>query len=362
MKSIKHVLLSLLIVSMFNSCGKKEEKKEEVLRPVKYQVVGTTDAQMIRTFSGAAKAGDEIELSFRSNGIITEWNIKIGQRVKKGMLIAKLDNVQANLAYEQSVSSLNSAESAMNTAKTSLERIKSLYEKGSESLSNYETAKNSYQNALAQYESSKRNKSIQQSQINYGYIYAPSDGTIAGTSGGLNENISAGQVIAILNAGDQINIEVGLPENVINRVQLGMNIDISFSAFEEKFKGNVIEIAPIADASSATYPVKIGITNPTSAIKPGMAANVTINLADSEEVKSDALVVPVKAVGEDGDGNFVFVIESEDGKTGIAKKQHIEIGELTNEGFKINSGLSAGQKIATAGLQTLLDGQAVKLQ
>ncbi|WP_299212343.1 efflux RND transporter periplasmic adaptor subunit [uncultured Aquimarina sp.] len=363
MKSIKHIVLMVFSLLMINACKEKEVIKEEVLRPVEYQVVGSSNAQKVRTFSGIAKAGDEIELSFRSTGIITTLDIKVGQKVTKGDLIAKLDNVQANLAYEQSVSALNSAKSAMNTAKSSLDRIKSLYEKGSNSLSDYESAKNSYQSALDQYESAKRNKSIQQSQISYGYIKAPKTGIIAAKNSQLNENVSAGQVIAILNAGDHTNIEVGLPENVINKVQLGMNPEISFSALgDKKFSGNVIEIAPIVGEGSASYPVKIDITDSTKEIKPGMTANVTFNFGNTQTSSDTALVIPVKAVGEDGEGNFVFLIESEDGTKGVAKKHRVEIGELTTDGFKIKSGLAEGQKIATAGLQTLLDGQKVKLQ
>ena len=363
MKLLKHISLWICISITFGACKDKEVQKEEVLRPVEYQEVGNSSAQNVRTFSGIAKAGDEIELSFRSNGIITTLDIKVGQKVNKGDLIAKLDNVQANLAYEQSVSALNSAKSAMNTAKSSLDRVKSLYEKGSNSLSDYENARNSYQTALDQYESAKRNKGIQQSQINYGYIRAPKTGIIAAKNSELNENVSAGQVIAVLNAGDHTNIEVGLPENVINKVKLGMNPDIAFSALlDQKFTGNVIEISPIVGEGTATYPVKIDITNVTKDIKPGMTANVTFNFGDEQSVTDTSLVIPVKSVGEDGTGRFVFLIEADTDSTGIVKKQHIELGELTTSGFKIKSGLSKGQKIATAGLQTLLDGQKVKLK
>lgn len=360
-KNKRYIILMLSIAALY-ACKGKKEVKEEVLRPVTYQVVGNVDAQKVRTLSGVAKAGDEIELSFRTGGVISQVNVKVGQTVKKGALIARLDNVEANLAYEKSVSALSAATSAKNTSETELERIKGLYERQGVSLSDYQAAKDNYENALAQFESAKRNKSIQQTQQSYGYIYAPSDGLIAKTDGGLNETISGGHVFAVLNAGDQINIEVGLPENLINRVKVGMSTDISLSALDEKFQGNVIEVSPIVDPNSATYPVKIGITNPESAIKPGMAANVTFNFASNETEDNGALIIPLKAVGEDGNGNFVFLIESEDDKTGVAKKQTIEVGELTSEGFKVKSGLEEGQKIAVAGLQTLLDGQKVRLQ
>ena len=335
-----------------------------MLRPVNFQVVGSSGGSQIRTFSGVAKAGDEIELSFRASGIITKLNAKVGQKVKKGDLIAKLDNVQANLAYEQSLSALNSSESSMNTAKSSLNRIKSLYEKGSNSLSDYEAAKNAFQNASDQYESAKRNKSIQQTQISYGFIYAPSDGLIASSNSDLNETASPGQVIAVLNAGKQKNIVVGLPENVINKVILGMHTELSFSSLpNEQIKGTVIEISPVVDANSATYPVKVSIEEATGVVKPGMTASVTFNFGEVAIVQEKRIVIPVKAVGEDGKGNFVFIIKADaDNKTGIAKKQQITIGDLSNEGFVVEKGLEQGQLVATAGLQTLLDGQKVKLQ
>ena len=91
-----------------------------------------------------------------------------------------------------------------------------------------------------------------------------------------------------------------------------------------------------------------------------MAANVTFDFGD-REASNTTLVVPANAVGEDSNGRFVFLIEGE-GESAKVKKQAISIGDLTTEGFEIQSGLTLGQKIATAGLQTLLDGQEVKLQ
>lgn len=362
MKFIKCVL-PVYAVLILCCCRGKQDTKEEILRPVKYHVVGTADAQKVRTFSGFAQAGNEIALSFRSSGVISKVNVKKGQKVRKGDLMARLDNVEASLAYEKSVSALSSAESDMNTAKTELDRIKSLYEKNTVSLSDYESAKNGYQNALAQFESAKRNKSIQQTQVNYGYIYAPSDGIIANTEGAVNERVSAGHVFAILNAGDKMKIEVGLPENVINLARLGMKTGITFTAIGGKsFEGSVIEISPIVVDNAATFPVDVEIVNPTADIRPGMAANVTFNFGNGETVRDNILVVPIKAVGEDGNGNFVFIIDSDDGKTGLVKRQQVEIGQMTTAGFEIKSGLSQGQFIATAGLQTLLNGQKVRLQ
>lgn len=363
MKIKNYTLITLLSLIAFVSCKEEEKVKETVLRPVKYAVVGDVNTQKIRTFSGVAKAGDEIGLSFRGSGIITKVNFWKGEKVKKGDVIARLDNVEASLAYEQSVSALKSAQSSMNTSKSSLNRVKSLYEKGSNSLSDYETAKNSYQTALDQFESAKRNKSIQATQLSYGVIKAPKDGLIASTDGGVGERVDAGHQFAVLNAGKEMKIDVGLPETVVNKVAIGMETKLEFSAIEGKIMdGKVIELSPNIDPDSATYNTSIGIDSPTKEIKPGMAVSVTFDFTEANETADKSLIIPLKAVGEDGKGRFVFFITSKDETTATVSKRYIELGELTTDGFKVKSGLVNGDKIATAGLQTLLDGQDVRLK
>ncbi len=357
----RYIVIALIL--LFAQCKEKEEAKEEVLRPVKYMTVGAAQADQVREFTGTAKAGNEIELSFRETGVIQRANVKKGQRVTEGTLIASLDNVEANLNYERSLTELSSAESAMNTSKAELDRVKTLYEKGSTPLKDYQSAKNNYQNALSQYEAAIRNRDLQKSRIGYGFIYAPSDGIIADTQGKVGERVQTGHVFAILNAGDQKKVELELAENVINRVVVGMQVEVRFSSLpDQTFTGTVIEISPITSSNSGTYPVDIEIENPTEQILPGMAARVTFNFTTSLSDRPEAIVVPIKAVGEDSNGNYVYLIESDDATTGTVRRTPVEIGEVTAGGFEIESGLEPGQLIATAGLQTLLDGQKVKLK
>lgn len=358
---MKNVFITPLLLILLLGCNSKEAEPTTLLRPVKYQVVGSAESEMVRTFSALVKAGDEIELSFRSSGIITELNVEVGDNVKKGDLIARLDNIQANLSYQQAISSVNSAKSTLNTSKTNLDRIKILFEKGSKSLRDYEGAKNDYENAQAEYESALQNKAIEATQVSFGFIYASADGTIVRKEQELNENVRPGQVICVINAGDKLNVQVGLPESVINKVKLDMTAQISFSAITDTIEGRVFEISPVSESSSATYPVKLLIDNSNNEIRPGMAANVTFVFPNTNTNKNKYPIIPLKAIGEDAQGNFVFLVEIETEGQGKVVKQYVEIGNLTADGFEIISGLSNGQNIATAGLQTLLDNQKVRL-
>ncbi|MEM9001823.1 MAG: efflux RND transporter periplasmic adaptor subunit [Bacteroidota bacterium] len=355
-------LFAITPLLLIFSCA-EEVTVKEYLRPIKYHEVGYLGGENIRTFSGTSEIDISINLSFRNGGIITLFDIRLGQQVKKGQLLAKLDNVESRLNYESAIASKNSAESEMNTAKLNLDRIRKLYESGSSSLSDYESAKNSYKTASESFESSKRSVDIQQEYILYGYLYAPEDGTISEVNAEIDENVTASQRIATLSAGTDMEIALGLPESVINGVAENMEVGVTLTALPgQQFKGIVTEVSPTVDSNLATYPVTVAVTNPTDAIRSGMAADVTFDFSDKNKGQDTkkALVVPTHAVGEDSNGRFVFLIE-EEGKNVKVKKHPITIGTLSGEGFEVKSGLSFGQKIATAGLQTLLDGQVVKL-
>ena len=351
-------LFLLIVVITVLSCGKDEKKDKKIIRPVKYQEIKLKTSGKSLTFSGTARTDKVINLSFRTSGIVTEHNLKIGQEVKKSDLLAKLDNVQSRLSYERAVSALNSAESQLNTAKLSFNRIRSLYEKGSASLSDFEAAKNSYKTAQESFESSKRGVDIEMEQVRYGYLYAPDNGIISAVYIELDENVSPGQTVAVLNAGTDMEVLLGIPESVINRVKQAMEVSIRLTALQEKeFIGKVSEVSPAVDANSATYPVRVVFTNPSEEVKSGMAASVKFYFNENEE-SGEKLIVPAHAVGEDSNGRYVFIIKKNNDTT-IVKKQKVTIGELTAEGFEIMGGLKPNQKIVTAGLQTLLDGQEV---
>ena len=361
MRQLSNLFAIICLVSILASCTEEKKIEEIFLRPVKYSEVAYLGGEKIRTFSGTAETDKIINLSFRNTGIITEFDIKLGQKVRKGQQLARLDNVQSRLSYEQAITQLNSAESQMNTAKLNLNRVRALYEKGSASLSDFESAKNAFKTAEESHKSAKRGVDIQREQIQYGYIYAPEDGIISAVFTEIDENVNPGQTVATLNSGTDMEITLGIPESAINGVKERMTVDVDFSSLEaQNFKAIVTEVSPAVDANTATYPVRVTMVNPSSEIKSGMAANVTFDFGKERTANDKVLVVPASAVGEDSDGRFVFLIQEGD-SSAVVKKQSITIGALSSEGFQIRSGLSYGQKIATAGLQTLLNGQKVKL-
>lgn len=351
----------LALLGLAAACGGEGAAPEPPLRPIVYEPVGSAGGDSERTFSGTAVSGRSVALSFRSSGVVAEVDMEVGQRVRAGQLLARLDNVAARLAYEQAILGLNGAASQMNTAQLALDRTRALYESGTASLSDYESARNAFRTAEASHESAVRSVQIQEEQVQYGFIYAPVEGTIALVNVDVDENVQAGQLVAVLNAGSDLEIAVGLPEAVIARAARGMPATVTFSAVPGRsFAGRVTEVSPSVDAATATYPVRVAFEDESEAVRAGMAASVTF--AFGRDTREGTLFVPARAVGEDGNGRFVFVVEGGGAAVGTVRKQRVEVGELTPDGFEILSGLTAGDNVATAGLQTLLDGQRVRLR
>lgn len=340
-------------------CGGDGPPPEEIVRPIVYAEVERLGSATTRSFSGTAETDKVINLSFRTSGIVTKLDARIGQHVEAGHLIGELDHVASRLSYEQAVSSLNSASSQLNTAKLALDRVRSLYEKGSASLREFEAAKNSHRTAQSSYESAQRSVDLQREQVRYGFIYAPEAGVISSVFAELDENVNAGQTIAVLSAGTDKEIALGLPESVINRVREGTSVDATFAALAgETFRGRVSEVSPSVDPSTSTYPVRIALNGAEDRVRAGMAADVTFAFGDTHDV--GVPVVPARAVRADGDGHFVFRVERGEPHS-VVRKHRVRVGAMTTAGFEITEGLQGGEMIATAGLQTLLDGQEVRL-
>ena len=361
MKQLLNIVSLLIIIGIQSSCS--EDKKQDIRKPklVKYQQIGWSNNASNTSYSGVAQKNLVIDLSFRNHGTITKFNIQLGQKVKKGALLATLDNVSSRLAYEQALNQQNVSKSNLTTAKSALERARILFEKGSASLSDFEQAKNTFRSANENYESSKRAVSIQQEQIKYGYIYAPHNGIIAAVHSEINENIAPGQSIATLNAGDTMEIEIGVPESNINTIAKGDKTTIRFSAIPDtSFSGTVTEVAPALSSQSATYPVRVTLDDTKDSIKSGMAATVIFRESEIKTLQKK-IVIPAQAVGEDYNGKYVFLIVEKD-STMMVKKHPVTIGRLTQNGFEIQSGINNGDRVATAGLHTLLDGQKIRLQ
>ncbi|MEQ8471516.1 MAG: efflux RND transporter periplasmic adaptor subunit [Marinoscillum sp.] len=360
MKTMKNTYLALLSLILLFGCGdSNEEEKRELIKPIKYGIVESVGGLTTRTFNGITQSGSETNLSFRTGGLITNLDVAVGQRLKKGQVLAQLDQTDDLLAFEQAQLNVENAKVQLETASSSFERIKQLYQTNNASLSDYEKAKSALSNAQSSHEIAMKRLEKQRSQLSYTTITAPMSGIVSAVKVGTNEVIRSGQTILVMSREDasDMEVQVGVPEKYISQVKRGSPTKIRIPALSSDFDGVIAEVG--YSSSGGTYPIITSLTNPPDEIRPGMPVEVTFTFGDEDQKRQ--LVVPVKAVSEDESGLFVYLLNPVAEDLYEAKKMGIEIGSLTSEGFIVRSGLMQDQMVAVAGLRTIYDGMKVSL-
>ncbi len=351
------IIFCIALISLLISCGKdKKTKVKEIAKPIKYSEILFSDDSQIKEFNGISKSSTETKLSFRTSGLIVMLEGKIGDRVRKGQLLAMLDQKDIVLGYEKAKSAVVSARAQLETVKSNLERVKELYLSNSASLSEYEQAKNSYANAKSGYESASRSLEIQGSQFEYTKIIAPMNGIISEKNADKNEFIQAGSYIYIISSSkDDYDVEVGVPEAYITRIHKGADVNVRIN--KKNIKGVVSEVG-FSIGTSSVYSVVIKLIGINKNVRPGMPAEVSFKF-DSKDIKE--LIAPIKSVGEDERGTFVFVLIPNKNNVYLASKRYVILGELSQDGFIVKKGLKEKDIVAIAGLRSLYEGMNVLL-
>ena len=143
-------VIPIMLLSIFLcSCAGKKDTTAEILRPVRYEKVIMYGGDQTRTFSGVSKAGIETNLSFKVGGTINQLNVKVGDQIGAGQLIAVLDDTDYRLQLDQTEAAYIQADVQMQNGKSAYDRISKLYETGSVSVNDYEQAKAAYESARA---------------------------------------------------------------------------------------------------------------------------------------------------------------------------------------------------------------------
>ncbi|WP_300672492.1 efflux RND transporter periplasmic adaptor subunit [Desulfoluna sp.] len=358
-QNIVRVMAAGLLVGMVGCSGEKA-LEIEAIRPVRFSEVTKAPAQVERRFSGITQAGEVVRLSFRTGGKIETLEVAVGDTVTRGQVLATLDNRDARLNLEKAQVALENSRIQSENARSNLDRIRALYENNNEPLSEYEKARNGFASASATYNADKRGVTLLERDLAYYTLESPMAGIITSREVEANENVSSGQVVAVIQSSDSIEVETGIPELWIPHIKRGQVVSILYPSMPDKrFEGRVTEVAFESDKETHTYPVILSMEGVGAEIRPGMPTSVIFEF-DNKETGA-MLIVPVHAVAKDYEGYFLYTVEETGKGEGVVTKRRVTVGRMITHGFEIASGLQAGEKVVTAGVSFLSDGKKVKL-
>jgi RND family efflux transporter MFP subunit len=352
------IFIPISILFILLSC-QKEHEVIEIIRPVRTKQVFSTGGARSRAFTGVVKSGSESRLSFKVPGTVQRVAVEIGDKVKKGALLVKLDPADYDIQAKEAENARDLARASEVQAKANYDRLRALYENRSASKSALDAARAAYESAHEQDNIAKKRRKLARKQLEYTELRAAVDGAVSEVRVEENENVQAGQTLIIFTSGSKMEVQITMPEILIAQIKEGDDVVVSLDAVVGKsFKANVTEVGISSTAYATTYPVIVQLIETDSNIRPGMAAEVSFEFKGTGD--SESIVVPPISVGEDRLGRFVFVVEPTDSGYGIIHKKSVTIGNLDTDGLGIVEGLNDGDYLVIAGVSKITEGQKVK--
>ncbi len=348
-KSMKHylgrleirALLLLLPLSMV-ACNSKEEKQQEVeLTKVKVEQVERSNETPTLQYIGVIEEKSSAALSFMTSGTIMNINVREGQLVSKGQLLASLSapstlqaEVAAKVKYEQ--------------AKDAYDRMKKVYDAGSLADVKYIEVQTALKQAEAMYEMAKN-------EVEDANLYAPFSGVVGEKLASVGEAVLPATPVLTLLQADDVMVKITVPEQEILKIRQGGKVHLNVNILPGKmYNGRVAWTGVVADALSHNYEVMIALEDAPAELLPGMLCEVSVEVEGSGE----SVEIPNRAVSlNEENRTFVWLIEG-----GQAYRKEVKIGELTSKGVKVVDGLEIGDEYVIEGNHKLSAGLEVEIQ
>jgi RND family efflux transporter MFP subunit len=332
--------------------------------------------------SGYVIARRQAVVSSKVTGKVMELNIEEGKPVRRGDVLARIDDTNARASLNLAQSQLDAARGQVAEIKVQLieaerqlRRSRELHERKLVSDAALDNARSTVEGLQARMESAQQNVtvaergvSMQRQFLDDTVVRAPFDGIIT------VKNAQVGEMISPLGAGGgntrtgigtlvdmaSLEIEVDVNENFINRVQAEQPVTATLNAYPDwKIPAAVIAIIPTADRQKATVKVRIGLKVGDARVLPDMGVRVSF-LTDEQQTQAEApkgVFIPGDAVKDDNGVKVVFVVKGE-----TVERRAITPGAARGGDVQVLAGLSGGEQVVVGDLQQLADGTRIEIQ
>lgn len=279
------------------------------------------------------------------SGVLDKIYVKEGDRVKKGQLLARIDD--GGLSEEMA-----ELETQLQLAETRFKRQKRLWDQNIGSEIQFLESETSYK-------SLKSNKNRLQKQIDKTQIRASFSGVIDSKLADQGQVVSPGQtpIFRLINLSETY-IYAEVPEQFLNAIKVGTSVNVSISSMGLNFDTEIIQVANFIDPNNRKFMVKVGIPKDIKNLKPNLVALIKIN----DYTSDDTVVISQNVLQETSSGEQIaYIFEPKDDKVGTAKQVKIKTGKSLKGDIEVLEGLEEGQYIITDGARSVRDGEKLRV-
>lgn len=343
-------VIGLLV--LLSACREETQKAEEI-RPVRSVVVQSAAVAASASYSGDVHARYESKLGFRVAGKLFARLVDVGARVSKGQVLARVDATDLELNATAAQAALTSAESDLQQAQSEFERFRQMHEKHLVSDIEFSNRENRYNIAKSRFDQAQAQARMGQNQARYADLTADATGVVTELFAEVGQIVNAGQPVVSIARDGEREIQISVPESRVDEIKSIQDIKVSLWAQPGvEYAGAVREIAPDADPVTRTYGVRISVLNASASLRLGMTASVALTSAATNAVR-----LPLSAIYQTGDTPQVWIIQA-DGRVAL---KPVKVGRYADNDVLVLSGLMDGERVITAGVNRLVNGQKVRV-
>lgn len=353
-----HLYMILPVCIALFGCSPQDDQPAEIVRPVLSHEVASGQASAPQ-FVGAVAPRLSVEQSFRVGGTLAARHVEAGTQVTAGTVVATLDATTAKLSVQNARASLGSAEAQYANAADAESRLRTLNQSEVVALSNLEQAEQQTAGAHASLVQAQARLKQAEEQLSYATLTAPFDGIVTAVGAEPGAVVGAGQMVVTIADANARDVVIDVPEAISSSVSIGTPFMISPQlAPQIEVEGRVREIAPQAEQLTRSWRIRISIDAMSEQFWLGTTA-----IASPVIAAEDTVQIPASAIQRDGDAAGVWVIDEKEATVHLRPVALGTPGTVSGNGLvSITSGLVSGERIVVAGVNSLTDGQRIKLE
>ncbi|SAL83875.1 HlyD family secretion protein [Caballeronia terrestris] len=351
-------LLAALCVMPLAACGKKEAPPLAPRAVV--AVAAKSDGQPPRaTLPGQIESRYSTPLSFRVGGKIVERRVRLGDTVKAGQIVAKLDPADQSKNAAASAAQLDAAQHQLDYAKQQLDRDRAQAAENLIAPAQLEQTQNAYASALAQRNQAQQQAGLSADQLKYTTLIADHAGVITSEQADTGQNVTAGQPVYNLAWNGDIDVVCDVPESALLALAVGERAQITLAALPGRtFAARVRELSPAADQQSRTYRAKLTLESPTPDVRLGMTADVTFaQTSASQTPRASTFTLPSTALFHDDKQPAVWVVKPDN----ALELRRVDVARYGERTVTVTRGLNAGERVVWQGVHTVSAGEKVRV-
>ena len=298
-------------------------------------------------------------MSFRVAGKLLERDVRLGDAVRRGQVLARLDAADAQQQLTSAQAALDAARHRLGFAQQQLDRDRAQAAQNLIADSQLEQTQDSYTAALDGRDQAAAQFAVAQNALQYNTLRAEHDGLITSENADTGQVVAAGQPIYGLAWSGDTDITLDAPESRLGAITVGGQASVSFPALpNRRFEARVREISPAADPQSRTFRVKLSLAQPDADVRLGMTGEATLaGVTASAGASEHTFVLPATAIFHQGAQPAVWVVRPKDS---MLELRTVTASRYDDQTATVTDGLHDGESVVLAGVHTVYAGEAVK--